>query len=189
MIINLDKNLEFTTKLRITICYLLILIYYLAVGFHIVVYFYIFTYYSNMLICLLSGITTSHLLSWIYIYFLFISYFLLFTSISPLLLMLLCLCHMLLSNSIHLFSFSIFLIKPYLFITFPLPFHYLSIAFSKVWLDIHPFIVPSHFLSFSCSHFILLSSLSLHPLTLSDPKGCAGLFSYSHYLWFYTASV
>ena len=52
LIIVHDKNLEFTTKLRIAICYLLVLIYYLAVGVHMVHMFYIFTTYSNYLKCL-----------------------------------------------------------------------------------------------------------------------------------------
>ena len=47
-----DKNLEFTTKLRIATCYLLVLIYYLAVGVYMVHTFYIFTTYSNYLKCL-----------------------------------------------------------------------------------------------------------------------------------------
>ena len=110
--------------------------------------------------------------------FLFISYFLLFTSIPPLLLMLLCLCYMLLPNPICPFPFP----YPWLNLIHSLPFHYLSIAFPKVWSDIHPSIVPSHFLSFPYFHSILLSSVSHHHLTLSDPKSCTGLSPYSHYL-------
>ena len=48
LIIVHDKNLEFTTKLRVTICYLLVLIYYLAVVFHMVHTFYILSTYSNL---------------------------------------------------------------------------------------------------------------------------------------------
>ena len=108
----------------------------------------------------------------------FISYFLLFTSMPPLLLMLLYLCHMSLPNPMHPFSFQ----YPWSNLIYSLPFHYLSIAFSKVWSDVHLSIVPSHFLSFSCFHSILLSSLSHHHPILSDSKSCADLFSYSHYL-------
>ena len=52
MINDLDKNLEFTTKLRITTYHLLVLIYYLAVGVHTVHTFYILTTFSNYLKCL-----------------------------------------------------------------------------------------------------------------------------------------
>ena len=51
MINDLDKNLEFITKLRVTTCYLLVLIYYLAVMIHMVHSFYILTTYSNYLKC------------------------------------------------------------------------------------------------------------------------------------------
>ena len=43
-----NKNLEFTTKLRMVTCYLLVLIYYLAVVFHTVHTFYILSTYSNL---------------------------------------------------------------------------------------------------------------------------------------------
>ena len=60
LIIVHDKNLEFTTKLRIVTCYLLVLIYYLAVEFHMVHTFYILSTYSNLstifLIIILSSI-------------------------------------------------------------------------------------------------------------------------------------
>ena len=52
MIIVYDKNLEFTTKLRIATYYLLLLIYYLAIGVYMVHMSYIFTTYSNYLKCL-----------------------------------------------------------------------------------------------------------------------------------------
>ena len=48
LIIVHDKNLEFTTELRVATCYLLVLIYYLAVVFHIVHTFYILSTYSNL---------------------------------------------------------------------------------------------------------------------------------------------
>ena len=51
MINDLDKNLEFTTELRVATCYLLVLIYYLAVGVHMVHSFYILNTYSNYLKC------------------------------------------------------------------------------------------------------------------------------------------
>ena len=50
LIIIHDKNLEFTTKLRIITCYLLVLIYYLAVVFYTV---HTFTYYLLIVIYLL----------------------------------------------------------------------------------------------------------------------------------------
>ena len=50
LIIVHDKNLEFTTKLRIVTCYLLVFIYYLAVVFYMV---YTFTYYLLIVIYLL----------------------------------------------------------------------------------------------------------------------------------------
>ena len=54
LIIVYDKNLEFTTKLRVTTCYLLVLIYYLAMVFHMV---HTFIYYLLIVIYLLI---TSH---------------------------------------------------------------------------------------------------------------------------------
>ena len=48
LIIVHDKNLEFTTKLRVVTCYLLILIYYLVVEFHTVHTFYRLSTYSNL---------------------------------------------------------------------------------------------------------------------------------------------
>ena len=64
MIIVHNKNLEFTTKLRIITCYLLLLIYYLAIGVHTVHMSYIFTTYSNYLKCLcIKCILMSFLLS------------------------------------------------------------------------------------------------------------------------------
>ena len=116
---------------------------------------------------------------WTNIYFLFISYFLLFTSIPPLLLMLLCLCHMPLPNPMCPFPF----LYPWSNLIYLLPFHYLFIAFPKVWSDLYPSIVPSHFSSFPYSYSILLSSLSHYHSTLLDPKGCTSLSSYSHYLY------
>ena len=74
--------------------------------------------------------------------------------------------------------FSISLIKPYLFITFSLPFYSLSQGLIRYTT----FIVPSHFSSFSYFHYILLSSLSYCHLILSDPKGYTGLFPYRYYL-------
>ena len=51
MINDLDKNLEFITKLRVTTYYLLVLIYYLAVMVHMVHLFYILTTYGNYFNC------------------------------------------------------------------------------------------------------------------------------------------
>ena len=51
MIIDLDKNLKLSTKLRVSTCYLLVLIYYLAVVVHTVHTYYIFTTFSNYLKC------------------------------------------------------------------------------------------------------------------------------------------
>ena len=58
--------------------------------------------------------------------------------------------------------FSISLIKPYLFITFSLPFYSLSQDLIRYTI----FIVPSHFSSFPFFYYILLSSLIL---LASDP--------------------
>ena len=48
LIIVHDKNLEFTTELKVATYYLLVFIYYLAVVFHTVHTFYILSTYSNL---------------------------------------------------------------------------------------------------------------------------------------------
>ena len=118
-------------------------------------------------------------LSWTYIYFLFISYFLLFVPMLMPPFPLSCLCYMLLSNPICSFPFLYFWSN----LIYSLSFHYLSIAFPKVWSDVLSSIVSSYYLSFSCFYFILLSSPFSWHQTLSDPKGCIGSFSYKYFFY------
>ena len=93
--------------------------------------------------------------------FLIYSYFLLFIpiSISSLSLTKLMLYAFILF--LYTLSFSISLIKPYLFITF----HYLSIAFPKVWSDIPPllFLVISHHFLVSIIFYCLLYPTVIWP--------------------------
>ena len=108
------------------------------------------------------------------IYFLFsLIYSYIYATISFVMLMLYAII-----QSYVLLSLSVSLIKPYLFIIFPLPFHSLSWGLIRCTI----LIVPSHFSSFFCFYSIPLSSLSHHHPTLPDPKSCAGLSPYSHYL-------
>ena len=94
-----------------------------------------------------------------------------------------CLCH----YAYTIYSYLILCISfPFFILDQTLSIHYLSILFPQPFPRFNQiytlFIISSHFLSFSCFYSILSSSLSYHHLILPDPKGCAGLSSYSHYL-------
>ena len=94
-----------------------------------------------------------------------------------------CLCHYtyVIYSYLILYTSFLFFISDqtlsiyYLSIPFPQPFPRFDQMYTLS-------IVSSHFLSLSYFYSILLSSLSYHPSTLSDPKSCTGLFPYSHYL-------